>query len=472
LNTRCLNIRRSNISRSLLSLLMILLLAHASRPLLAAARQDQIDFSQLDKVVLEELQEKNTPGAAIAIIQGDRVVYAKGYGVANIETGDRVTPDMLFRLGSTTKMFTAAALVTLAAREKIKLDTPIGGYVKGLSPRLSQATAHHLLSNTSGMRDFAAPFISNDDEALGKTVRLWKDDIFFTQPGRIYSYSSPGFWLSGFVIEEVGGKPYADMMEELIFKPAGMQRTTLRPLAAMTYPLALGHSVEGKNRPTIIRPAFNNVAMWPAGSIYSSASDLSRFVIAMMNEGRVDGHQVLDPLVVAKLPAPHMLLPGETDAHYGYGLLRFNYRGVRVSMHGGFSRGYGSMIQMVPEHRFAVIVLTNKSGETLDKTRTKALEITLPLKANEEARPATALAMSRAEMANYAGRYSHDPQLWEVIVKEDKLVLKQEGVESVLAKIGEHKFSLGDSGGEIIFVPGEDGKIKYLFDGLYAAIRL
>jgi CubicO group peptidase (beta-lactamase class C family) len=183
LNTRCLYTRRSNITRSLLSLLLILLLANTAKPLLAAARQEQIDFSQLDKVVLEELKEKNTPGAAIAIIQGDRVVYAKGYGVANIETGDRVTPDMLFRLGSTTKMFTAAALVTLAAREKIKLDAPIGGYVRGLSQRLSQATAHHLLSNTSGLRDFAAPFISNDDEALGKSVRLWKDDLFFTQPG-------------------------------------------------------------------------------------------------------------------------------------------------------------------------------------------------------------------------------------------------------------------------------------------------
>jgi CubicO group peptidase (beta-lactamase class C family) len=165
-----------------------------------------------------------------------------------------------------------------------------------------------------------------------------------------------------------------------------------------------------------------------------------------------------------------MLLPGETDAHYGYGLLRFNYRGVRVIMHGGFSRGYGSMIQMVPEHRFAVIVLTNKSGETLDKTRTKALEMALPLKA-DEARPATPLAMNRAEMANYAGRYSHDPQLWEVIVKDDKLVLKQEDIETALAKVGEHKFSLGATGGEVIFVPGEDGKIKYLFDGLYAAVK-
>ena len=167
-----------------------------------------------------------------------------------------------------------------------------------------------------------------------------------------------------------------------------------------------------------------------------------------------------------------MLLPGETDAHYGYGLLRINYRGVRVLMHGGFSRGYGSMIQMAPEHRFAVIVLTNRSGETLEKTRTKALELALPLKANEEAKAAPAPPLSQAEMANYAGRYSHAPQVMEVLIKEEKLVLKHEGVETVITRIGEHKFSLGDSGGEIVFVTGADGKIKYLFDGLYASIKL
>ena len=126
-----MNTRFFSTSRFVLSLLLIVLSAHATKPQLAATRQEQIDFSQLDKVVLEELAEKNTPGAAIAIIQGERVVYVKGFGVASVETGAAVTPDMLFRLGSTTKMFTAAALVTLAAREKIKLDAPIGGYVKG-----------------------------------------------------------------------------------------------------------------------------------------------------------------------------------------------------------------------------------------------------------------------------------------------------------------------------------------------------
>ena len=274
------------------------------------ARGGQPDFGRLDEVVLAELKATRTPGGAIAIVSGDRVIYVKGYGVANIETGAPVTPEMLFRMGSTTKMFTAAALATLGDMGKVRLDAPIGDYVKGLSPKLSLATGHQLLSNTSGMRDFAAPFISNDDEGLARNVRSWNDDVFFAEPAKVYSYSSAGFWLAGFVIEQVGGKPYADEMEELLFKPLGMDRTTLRPLAAMTHPLALGHNVEGDKRPAIIRPFFNNTAMWPAGSMFSNVLDLSRFAIALMNGGKVEGKQALTPTVVSKLPAPHVVHAG------------------------------------------------------------------------------------------------------------------------------------------------------------------
>src|SRR5262245_29853084 len=98
------------------------------------AQQKRIDFAELDKVALEELKQRNTPGAAVAVIKDGQVIYAKGYGAASVETGAPVTPDMLFRLGSTTKMLTASALVTLAASGKLKLDAPIGDYVKGLNP--------------------------------------------------------------------------------------------------------------------------------------------------------------------------------------------------------------------------------------------------------------------------------------------------------------------------------------------------
>src|SRR5262247_358797 len=113
------------------------------------------DFGELEKVALAELAETNTPGAAVGIVSGDRLVFAKGFGVSNVETGAPLSPDMLFRLGSTTKMFTAAGVVMLAEEGKLKLDEPIGKYAKGLSPKIAGITAHQLLSHTSGLKDEA-----------------------------------------------------------------------------------------------------------------------------------------------------------------------------------------------------------------------------------------------------------------------------------------------------------------------------
>jgi CubicO group peptidase (beta-lactamase class C family) len=323
------------------------------------------------------------------------------------------------------------------------------------------------------MRDFAAPFISHDDSALANMVRAWKEDVFFTEPGKIYSYSSPGFWLAGFVMEETGKKPYADLMDELLFKPLDMKRTTLRPLMALTYPLAAGHAPDESGATVVIRPAFNNVAMWPAGSIYSSVADLSRFAIAMMNGGRLEGRQALRAPVVSALPARHTALPGETDGGYGYGLLTFKNRGVRFVMHGGFSRGYGSMLQMVPERRFALIVVTNKSGETLPASREKALELALPLEAEANQAETSALPVEEKEAGNYVGIYSHHPQTWEIFAREGQLYIKENGVESKLTRTASYRFSYGPSNqNEIVLVPGADGKAEYLFNGLYSAKKV
>jgi CubicO group peptidase (beta-lactamase class C family)/imidazolonepropionase-like amidohydrolase len=440
------------------------------------------DFAALDSVAMAELKERGTPGAAVAVIKDGQVIYAKGYGVASIETGNPVTPEMLFRLGSTTKMLTAAALVTLAERGKIKLDEPLGNRIKGLHPALARVTAHQLLSQSAGMRDFAATVVSNDDAALGQQVRAWSEDVFFTEPGRIYSYASPGYWFAGFVAEELGGNPYADVMDELLFKPLGMSRTTLRPAVAMTYPSVMGHRVvrpgtgqgqgqgQGQLKAEVIRPAFNNVAMWPGGSVYSNVSELARFVIAMMDGGRLGGTQVLSPLAVEKLPAPHVALPGAPDVHYGYGLLSYRERGVRVVSHGGASTGYGSTIQLVPEHRFAVIVLTNSSGETLPQTRDKAMELLLSLTSPEPETSPVPQSLSEAELRGYTGIYSHAPRNWEVFMKEGKLFLRHEGAEQSLTNVGQHTFSYGAR--RLVFVPGADGEAQHIFMGLYAARKV
>lgn len=168
-----------------------------------AGKPVAIDFGELDKLVPEELKEKNTPGAVITIVSGDQVIYQKAFGVANVETNTAMQPEMLFRLGSTTKMFTAAALLTLAEKDKIKMNEPIGNRVKGLSPKIAKATPHYLLSNSAGVRDFAAPVISNDDAALGSMVRSWKDDVFFAGKVRSIRIRAPasgsqGLWSRNF----------------------------------------------------------------------------------------------------------------------------------------------------------------------------------------------------------------------------------------------------------------------------------
>ena len=303
-------------------------------------------------------------------------------------------------------------------------------------------------------------------------VRGWKEDVFFADQGEIYSYSSPGYWLSGFVVEEVSGKPYADAMVELLFKPLGMERTTLRPLMVMTYPFATGHAVQ-EGKATILRPVYNNVAQWPAGSMFSNTKDLSRWVIALLNEGKLEGKQILSPSLISQMMQHHVPVPGESDSHYGYGLSIFKYKGLEIVLHGGFSRGYGSMIQMVPSRKFAVIVLTNKSGETMRKTLNKVTELGLGLKDDEPQQPATVAAATDAEMKEYVGLYSHTPQTWDVSIKEGKLYVKYEGKDYVMTKSGERKFTYGaQNENEIVFVPGKSGKIELMFFQLYGAKKV
>ncbi len=210
-----------------------------------------------------------------------------------------------------------------------------------------------------------------------------------------------------------------------------MERTTLRPFMAITYPFATGHAItDGKA--AIIRPMFNNVAMWPAGSMFSNAKDLSRWVIAFMNEGRLEGKQVLSTSLVNKMVQHHVPVPGETDSYYAYGLTVFKYQDLEFVGHGGFSRGYGSMIQMAPSRKFAVIVLTNKSGEAMRKSLNKATELALGLKDDESQKPSPVAPLTDSEMNEYAGTYSHAPQTWEVSVKDGKLFVKYDGKEYAL----------------------------------------
>lgn len=482
--------------RGTLRLLIAVLLALVLTAESSLAQRPRGDYRGLEKVVSDELKETNTPGAAVAVVSGDRVVYVKGFGVSNVETGAPVSPDMLFRVGSVTKMLTAAVFVSLAEEKKIALDAPLGDSFKGFGPRLARVTMRQLLSHSAGVIDYARVCCAQEESGLAAQVRAPEDaDYFFTEPGRIFSYSNPSYIIAGHLIQELTGRPYADAMDAQLFKPLGMTRTTFRPTVAMTYPLSQGHDAAGAAKPTVVRPFVNNVGDWPAGFAYANVFDLARFAIAFMNGGRVEGRQVLSPSVIATLSTPYVEVPFSWDippglyegARYGHGLFTLEYRGVRLLHHGGVINGFGAFVLMAPEHRFAVIILANRTGSILGRSLEKALELSLPLNPKSQVPPRKVVPMTPAEMETYAGTYVNGLLKIELFVRDGKLARRdfypptvEEGpgraFEVPVEKVGTNRFAFtppGDTApAEFVLLPGQGGRPEYLHSFMWAARRV
>lgn len=305
-----------------------------------------------------EMTERKIPGATIAIVHEGRVVYAAGFGVASTESAEPVRAEMLFRAGSTTKMMTAMALVKLSTQGKIRLTEPLGDVAPELHASLRRLTASQLLSHTSGLIPDTAMAGSHDDEALAKNVAAWDERRFKQPPGQGYLYSNHGYALAGYLVEKLAGKPFADTMEEQVFRPVGMRRTTFRPLVAMTWPLAQGHD---DKTGVVIRPAADAAGFWPAGSMFTNVHELGAFAAAFM-DGRPDRG------IIETMTTPRVEIPQAKGAQYGYGLVLDSKAGLRRWSHTGSRAGYGSNVVMIPQRRFAIVLMTNASGGNLPKT--------------------------------------------------------------------------------------------------------
>jgi CubicO group peptidase (beta-lactamase class C family) len=407
-----------------------------------------------------------------------------------------VTPAMLFRTGSINKMPTAAVLVALADEGKIRLDAPLAKSVPGLAPGLSRVTADQLLSHTAGLIDPARVCCAQDEGALSAQVRAYRDeDYFITEPGRIFSYSNTGYIIAGFLIEQLSGELYADAMQHQLFGPLGMMHTTFRPTTAMTFPRSQGHDAEGRARPTVVRPFVNNVGDWPAGFAYTTVGDLARFAIALMNGGKIDGKQVLAPTLFAALSKPWVEVPFDWDlpqgflegAKYGHGFFLQEHRGLHVLHHGGIINGFGAFMVLVPEKRFAVIVMANKSGAVFGKTTEKAMELFLPLQPKPPVSPRQKMPMTQPEMEEVAGTYRNGNLRIDLFVRDGKLIRKEfyktsveEGpgheFEAPAAKIGRDRFVFTPPGNDdqdihFTMIRGPDGKPEFLHGNLEAAAK-
>ena len=279
----------------------------------------QTDLSAaLDQIASSELTRQKIPGFSAVVVKNDQIIWSTGQGVSSVEAKTPVTPDTLFRLGSS-RVFLAAAASELSGQGRLRLETPAGDYLFGLDEKEARLSARNLLSPPSEMAE----------EAVASRL-----------------------------IETIRAKPASAQLQEMIFAPLGMAHTTFSQSLAMTYPLAIGHTADRK----ISRPMEGNM-------LFSSANDLSRFLMAYLNEGKLGDRQVLSPAVITAL---------STDT--GYGLDSDAARGVRLIRQTSAAPGFAGAILMAPDFHTGVVVLANRDGASAITIAQKLLERSLPVR--------------------------------------------------------------------------------------------
>lgn len=326
----------------------------------------ELDTRYVQAVVERESGEKSVPGAAVGVIKGDELIYSAGIGYADEEdsTNERIEAGTLFRLGSTTKMFVAAAALVLVDKGKLDLTKPIKNYIADLPPKLGSLTMHQILTHTAGLFDKVLYEGPSDDDALNRQIMSWTDEKVFLEPGKFFSYSNPGYWLAGFVIESITKLPFPDAMNELLFKKLGMTNSFFRLSDVQEYPLAEGHNKEYE----VIMPVPNHAGTYPSGSMFSTVPDIARFLIPLMNDGVLKGKQVLPKELVQRMMTSYVEVLDKKGVSYGYGIAFEERHGKDYVFHNGSRSGYGSIFRIIPQDDFAVIILANRTGALMSET--------------------------------------------------------------------------------------------------------
>lgn len=442
---------------------------------LAAQSATPAFAARLDSLITAEMARTKTPGVQIGIVVDGKLAYAKGYGVADIETGRPVTTQTLFRVGSVTKMVTAATLVQLAADGKLDLQAPIGTYVTEIKgKRVADVTTHQLLTHSAGWLDNAVAYGRMGEGALGEVFREIGDTLFFTAPSRVISYSNPGYSMAGYVAERAGGARYAALTESLVMRKAGMMQSTFKPLEVMTRDFSQGHVGAPNAAGAVVRPFTENTAQWGAGFLFSNTSEFAHFTIMLMNGGSIDGTTVLAPDAVTRMTTGYLTIPGNPTIKYGYGL-NVGMRGTeRLWQHGGAINGFDASVTMFPDRKIAIILFDNRSGNPLngvtDLVMKEVAGVTL---ATNPPVPAERVP-NATERSQLVGTFKQGTT--SVTLFEENGVLKFRQGPGVLPVMlaGDERMVLAPPGGDkitLLLVRGADGRVEYLHQGLRALAR-
>lgn len=324
---------------------------------------------------LEVLARKHhVPGAQLGILDGDDIVEA-AYGVLNNRTGQPVTTESVFQIGSISKVWTATVVMQLVDEGRIALDTPVVEVIPELQlsdPEVTeQLTIWHLLTHTSGIDGDVFTDTGRGDDCLEKYVALLADVAQNHPLGATWSYCNSGWSLLGRVIEKLTDQTWDQAMKERLFTPLGLDHTVTLAEEAILFAAAVGHvDVDGEQVPTPVWDLPRSVG--PAGLIKSTVRDVLGFARMHLAGGRApDGTQVLTPESTEAMTRHEADLPDKfiLGDSWGLGWIRFGWNGERLIGHDGNTLGQAGFLRLLPgsaDHGDVAVALLTNGGNTRD----------------------------------------------------------------------------------------------------------
>jgi CubicO group peptidase (beta-lactamase class C family) len=289
---------------------------------------------------------------AVLVNRGERVVFERAYGSADLEWNIPNTIDGKFRIGSLSKQFTAACVLLLAQEKKVELDVSITGYVPDAPQAWNPITLHHLLTHTSGIPEFLgfADFQSRKTlpSPLAETILRFRDRPLEFSPGTEGKYSNSGYVLLASIVEHISGETFERFLFTRVLEPTGLSDTGLD-----THRAILSHRARGYTR---FRAGLGNAdyidmsVATGGGSMYSTVHDVCRWTLAL-HQGRV-----VSAALYRRMTTP-------TFHNYGYGLEIRSEPGGRIMGHGGGMEGFSSFLQYREKDAMVSVVLSNLSTD-------------------------------------------------------------------------------------------------------------
>jgi CubicO group peptidase (beta-lactamase class C family) len=418
---------------------------------LASACFAQDTAARMEELVQSYVTSKQFMGSVLVSQQG-KVLLGKGYGYANLEWEIPNSTTTKFRLGSITKQFTAASILLLEERGKLKVEDPVKKHMADAPAAWDKITIFHLLTHTSGIPSFTSFPDYRTSEATPATpeslVARFRDKPLEFQPGEKWNYSNSGYVLLGYLIEKISGQSYSEFVQQNIFTPLGMKDSGYDSNFAVIAHRAAGYA-PGTNGP--VNAGFIHMTIpFSAGALYSTTEDLMRW------EEGLFGGKLLSPASLAKMTTPF-------KQDYAFGLAVSTNHGHKVIEHGGGIEGFNTQLSYYPDDKLIVAVLGNLNGRFPGEIAAKLADIAhgvklIPISERKE------VTVSPKILADYAGTYEFTPEFSIVMTVEDGHLMTQATGQSKLQLFAESEnmFFLKVVDAQVEFVRNDKGQVTYM----------